>query len=122
MTTNFVYELRYEKGSRPSCYKKLVAASGEELSVEYSPKTPEEFSVFTSEQIYEHCENLLQYIKDTVPNLRVINLDESLPPDNWHIAGGWGEIHWAQEQIMHWWEATYYRDDPEGEDGGEPGV
>lgn len=106
------YEFIYTPGSRPKIMKSMEASSGEILSTEILYENSTERDTFTVEQVYAHLDNLLQYIKDTTPNLSLIQMDEENDGDGWHLNGGWAEITWANEQILQWWEYAYYGELP----------
>lgn len=110
------YELVYEAGSRPKCLKKFTASSGEVFSVAFGFDNGEEREALSTEEIYVHLENLLQYIKDKAQNLSIIQLNEENDGDGWHLNGGWAEIDWANEEILRWWEYAYYRPETNSEE------
>ena len=110
------YEFLYEPGNRPVLKKVLSTASGESLETTVVFENVPDREALSSEQIYSHLDNLLQYIKDTTPNLSVIHLDEQNDGDGWHLNGGWAELEWANEEILKWWEFVYYNEPPELEE------
>jgi len=103
------YEFVYNKGSRPEILKKFTAKSGEVFSMPFGFENEFERSSLTSEQIYTHLENILQYTKDTGQNLSLVYPNEPTSTDGWHLKGGSGEIQWANEESLRWWEYVYYR-------------
>lgn len=107
------YELIYEVGSRPEVHKKFTASSGETFSMPFGFESTVERDSLSSEEIYAHLENLLAYIKEKSQNLSVVQLDEQLDGDGWHLNGGWAEMVWANEEILKWWEYVYYRPEEE---------
>lgn len=121
------YELIYSPGSRPQVSKKFTASSGEVFSVAISFESEEDREALSSEQIYQHLENLLSYIKDKAQDLSVVHEDDEPSNDGWHIKGGWGEMTWANDESLKWWEYVYYREEydepvveepqPEGDSG-----
>lgn len=114
------YEFVYEPGTRPVVKKVLTAESGESLETTIVFENIHDREALSSEQMYAHLENLLQYIKDKAPDLSVIHLDEKNDGDGWHLNGGWAEIEWANEEILKWWEFVYYNEPPELEEEEDP--
>jgi hypothetical protein len=97
----------------------MTATSGETFSVNIFYENTEDKNTFTAEQVYEHLENLLLYIKDTTPELSLIQIDEENDGDGWHLNGGWAEITWANNEILRWWEFAYYNELPITQNEGE---
>jgi hypothetical protein len=111
------YQFSYVKGSRPECIKKFTASSGEIFSMPFGFENITERDLLTTEQLYLHLENLLQYIKDKSQGLSLIHIDEENDGDGWHLNGGWAEIDWANEEILKWWSFVYYKPEDLPEEG-----
>jgi hypothetical protein len=111
MTMEISYVSVYELGSRPRAIKRITDSSGKTIDTPVAFEFASEVTQFTVKDIYEHLDNLAQYIKDTSVNLRPIPQDEAIPEDGWHWLGGWGEIQWANDEAFKWWRYVYYRDD-----------
>lgn len=103
----------YDGQSRPRATKRITDDSGQSVDTPIAFEFASEVDNFTVEDVYEHLNNLVAYIKDTSQNLSPIGLDEDIPEDAWHLKGGWGEIHWANEEAFKWWNHIYYRDEEE---------
>lgn len=106
---NYLFEYTPGSAVRPEWIKTVTdSATGEVVRTELNFFNSAERSVLTTEQVYAHLGNLVQYIKDVSQNLAPIAMEDSLPADGWHIKGGWGEIEWAKEETLRWWESVYY--------------
>jgi hypothetical protein len=114
------FAFNYTAGSRPAIEKTLTASSGETLTAQITYENEHERNSLTSKNVYEHLENLLQYIKDKSTGLSLIHEDEENDGDGWHLNGGWAEINWANEEILKWWEFAYYNELPITQNDSEP--
>jgi hypothetical protein len=103
----------YKKGSRPQAVKRISDGSGDFVDTPVSFEFTAEVENFTVEAIYQHLNNLVEYIKNTSQKLTPIGLEDEIPSDGWHLAGGWGEMMWANEECLKWWSHVYYKDEPE---------
>ena len=101
----------YTIGARPVATKRITDASGESIDTPIAFEFASEISQFTEEDVYEHLNNLVLYIRDTSQNLTPVGLDSPVPEDGWHLDGGWGEIEWANNEAFKWWNYIYYKDD-----------
>lgn len=114
------YSFNYIEGTRPFITKTLTASNGETLSAKITYENKEDRETFTSENVYEHLENLLQYIKDKSLNLSLVYEDDENDGDGWQLNGGWAEMVWANDEILKWWEFVYYNELPITQDESEP--
>jgi len=114
------YSFNYTEGRRPFIEKTLTASSGETLSAKITYENKEDRETFTSENVYEHLENLLQYIKDKSSALSLVYENEENDGDGWHLNGGWAEMVWANEESLKWWEFAYYNELPITQNDSEP--
>jgi hypothetical protein len=102
------YEANYEIGNKPYICKVFTASNGEELHTALNFSNEEERKTFSSELVYEHLKNLLQYIRDESQNISMIALDEPVGTNAYSIKG-WENIDWAQKEVYYWWNDIYYR-------------
>lgn len=98
------------EGGRPRILKRLTASSGEQLTVEVLVNQEEERSHLTDDQIYEHLNALIDYIKDATTSVEVIPIDEAVGNSPWGLKG-WEEVEWAKNEALAWWEYVYFRDE-----------
>jgi len=111
---NTIYVAEYSPPSRPKMVKRLVASSGETLEVEVPYTNKQEVDQITTEIIFTHTRNLVQYIKDLSPSIFITEKDdEDIEP--WPIKN-WQKIELAKNEASYWWEIGYYRDEPEEEE------
>lgn len=116
MTYSFVYD----GSSRPKWEQNLVAQSGETLVIPLVFENDQQRLELTVEQVYQHIDNLIQYIKDKSSQISSIKMDEETPADGWHFKGGWGEVEWAKDEAFKWWDWAYHNDDFEASSNEEP--
>jgi hypothetical protein len=102
------YQANYEVGNKPYICKVFTASNGEELHTALHFGNEEERKGFSPELIYEHLNNLLQYIRDESLNTSMIALDEPISNNPFSIKN-WEKIDWAQREIYFWWNDVYYR-------------
>lgn len=108
------YVCNYTKGSLPTIDKSFTASSGESFSVSVAFEAENERKEIPPEKIYEHLNNLIQYIKDETETISVTQADDNnIQP--WPIIG-WERIEQAKHIILQWWEYVYFLDDPEEEE------
>jgi len=96
---------------RPRWVKTITDSDGVEQRVILNFSNTAELESLTDEEVYVHLENLVSYIKDASRGLSPIALNEDSPLDGWHLKGGWGEIEWAKDEVLRWWESVYYKDE-----------
>lgn len=115
--TSYVFE--YDGLQRPKVIKRVELSDNAAVDTVLNFYNEEEKLLLTTEQVYSHLDNLVQYIKDRSVLLSPVALTDPLPSDGWHFGGGgWAEVEWAKEEILKWWEFVYYKDEPEGEEQG----
>jgi hypothetical protein len=100
---------------RPKWLKIITEADGVEHRIILNFSNEAERETLTIEQVYSHLDNLVQYMKDVSQGIFPLGLEES-PADGWHFKGGWGEVEWAKEESLKWWESVYFKDEPEIEE------
>lgn len=101
----------YTSGTKPRATKRITMESGEVIDTPISFEFAEEVDNFSDESVYDHLNNLVQYIRDIAANVAPVGLTELPPEDGWHLKGGWAEIEWAKEETLKWWTYVYYRDE-----------
>ena len=104
------YIFAYDGSSRPAWQKILTASSGETFTVNLVFENLEDRDTLSAEQVYQHIDNLVSYIKDVTTGVSPIYLEDSEPGDGWHLKGGWGEVEWAKDEVLKWWSWAYYND------------
>jgi hypothetical protein len=110
------YQFEYEGPlARPKWVRVITDLEGSEQKVVLNFNNEEERESLTNEQVYIHLDNLVQYIKDISQGISPIRLDESLT-DGWHFNGRWGEVEWAKDEALRWWESVYYKNEPDEEE------
>jgi hypothetical protein len=107
------YISKVEDGSKPRLVKKFTASSGETFTAEIGLGVKDEIDIISTEIIYSHLRNLIQYIKSCVESISVTEKDDN-SPEAWPIKG-WSDVEKAKLEILDWWEIAYYRDEPEEE-------
>lgn len=98
---------------RPKWIKVITDANAVEQRTVLNFENKEELATLTIAQVYEHLDNLVQYIKDVSQELSPIGIEEQIPKDKWHFKGNWGEIEWARDEAFKWWNLVYYRNEEE---------
>lgn len=101
--------------TRPRWVKVIQGADGQEYRVLLYFNNVEERQNLTVAQIYQHLDNLVRYIKDIAQQISAIRQDDPLPSDGWHFNGNWGEVEWAKEECLQWWDTVYYLDEQDSE-------
>ena len=110
------YVFEYEGPlARPKWVRVITDSAGVDQKVALNFNNEEERESLTSEEVYTHLDNLVQYIKDVSQGISPIGLDER-PTDGWHFNGRWGEVEWAKEEALRWWESVYYKNEPDEEE------
>lgn len=102
-----------EEPVRPKWLKVITDIDNVEQRTVLNFENKEELESLTMEQIYEHLDNLVQYIKDVSQELSPIGIEDSIPKDKWHFNGNWGEIEWAKDEALKWWSMVYYKNETE---------
>jgi hypothetical protein len=102
------FKANYEVGNRPYICKAFTSSDGEEVHTALHFANKEERKDFSSELIYEHLANVIQYIQDTAKTLSMIALDEPVGSNPWAIKG-WEKLEWANAEAQLWWGDIYYR-------------
>lgn len=118
MTYNFIYD-----GTNPPRWEKtLTATSGENLSVSLVFENAEDRAMLSAEQVYEHMENMLQFVKDGTQNVSLIKLEDPVPNTYYPVHGNYDRIDETMREIQKWWNWAYYNDafDTEDELNEEP--
>jgi hypothetical protein len=111
------YQFEYDGPSaRPRWVKVITDSDGAEQRVVLNFKNEEERESLTDENVYFHLDNLIQYIKDVSQGISAIGLEDMPAADGWHFNGGWGEIEWAKQEVLVWWESVYYKNEPNEEE------
>lgn len=105
------YTFTYDGLSAPRWEKSFTAESGETFSVALVFENREDRLELNAEQVYEHMENMLQYVKDRTVNLSLIQLGEEPPQEFWPVHGNYDEIETIMQEIQKWWDWAYYNDD-----------
>jgi len=98
---------------RPRWVKTITDSDGVEQRVILNFENTEERELLTNQEVYVHLNNLVAYIKDVSQGVSPIALDEDTPSDGWHFNGSWGEIEWAKDEVLRWWESVYFKDEEE---------
>lgn len=96
--------------ARPQWLRIIIDANNEKQKIILNFDNEEERKLLSNAEVYLHLENIIQYIKDVSQGISAIGLDESLT-DGWHFNGGWGEVEWAKNESLKWWEYVYYKDE-----------
>lgn len=118
MTYTFVYD----GDSLPRWEKTLTASSGESLTVNLVFENKEDRLLLTAEQVYQHMENMLQFVKDRTQDISLVRLDQPAPPKYYPVNGDYDQVESTMREIQKWWNWAYYNDafDTEDELNEEP--
>lgn len=109
------YSFEYNgPSSRPRWVRTITDADGVVHKIVLNFGNEEERGSLSTAQIYHHLDNLIEYIKDISQEISPIQLDEKTT-DGWHFNGRWGEVEWAKEETLRWWESVYYKDEQDEE-------
>jgi hypothetical protein len=104
------YILENSDGHRPKILKRFTASSGEQFTAEVLVLQESERSQLTADQVYEHLDALVGYIKKTSEIIEPIAIDEPVANHPWPLKG-WEEIEWAKNEAIQWWDYIYFRDE-----------
>ena len=100
---------------RPKWVRTITDQSGVEHRIVLNFANSEERAGLTVAQVYEHLDNLVQYMKDVSQGISAVRQDDPTPTDGWHFNGNWSEVEWAKEETLQWWESVYYLDEEDTE-------
>lgn len=107
----YLFEYTSLSGQRPQWVKTISnPEGGDPIRTVLNFHNTQERGALSTEQVYQHIDNLIQYIKDVSQGISSVSVEGPIPPDGWHIAGGWGEVEWAKDEIFNWWESVYYQE------------
>mgnify|MGYP000105872505 CR=1 FL=1 len=101
--------------TRPQWVRVITDQSGVEHRITLTFANETERAALTVAQVYEHLANLVRYMKDVTMGISPIAQDESIPADGWHFNGNWGEVEWAKNEALEWWDSVYYLDEEDTE-------
>lgn len=105
------YTFSYDGTSRPKWIKTFTASSGESFSVDLTFDNESDRLQLTKEEAFGYMEMLLQYAKDTVSSLNLIQIEENQPPTNpYPVRGNFKEYEWAMDTLSRWWFWGYFND------------
>jgi hypothetical protein len=104
--------------ARPQWVRVIKDINNEEQKIILNFDNEEERKLLSTAEVYLYLENLVQYMKDVSRGISPIGLGDSLT-DGWHFNGGWGEVEWAKNECLKWWEFVYYRDETEDSEAPE---
>jgi|694.fasta_scaffold00209_42 hypothetical protein len=107
------YLAQYNGEDRPYICKKFTASSSEEVHTAININNTQERDELSAELIYNHMDNVVQYITDVSKNIELIQLNENPGFEPWPMRG-WAEIEWAKEECILWWSYIYFKDNPAG--------
>jgi hypothetical protein len=96
--------------TRPRWVRVIIDANNENQKIILNFNNDEERASLSDAEVYLHLENLVQYMKDVSQGISPIGLDDR-PTDGWHFNGGWGEVEWAKNECLKWWESVYYKNE-----------
>jgi len=108
------YMCQKTEGCRPRILKRFTASSGEQFTAEVLVLQEDEREHLTTEQVYEHIDNLVLYIQEVSQRVEPVRADEQIGDNPWPLRG-WEEVEWAKDQALRWWEYIYFRDEHEHE-------
>lgn len=105
------YESVYDGESKPKLCKVVSGASeSEKIYTALSVSNFDETSHLSEELIWQHLDNLIEYIKVLAQDLKMVELG-MYPNDGWPIIN-WVKLSTVQEEIMSWWIYVTQRDEP----------
>lgn len=105
------YEAVYDGETKPKLCKVVSDSSSEEkVYTGLSVSNFDETSYLTEELIWEHLNNLIEYIKLLSLELKMVDMGK-YPDDGWPIIN-WVPLSRVQEEIMSWWIYVTQRDEP----------
>lgn len=111
------YLFTYDGTNSPKWEKIFTAENGENFSVSLVFENKEDRLNLTAAQVYEHMENMLQYVKDKTSLLTLVQIDEDPLETYWPFHGNYDQVEEILQEIQKWWNWAYYNDDF---DTGEP--
>ena len=102
------YTFTYDGANPPKWEKSFTASSGETFTVPLVFENEDERLMLTAAQIYEHMENMLQFVKDRTQEISLVQLNEPVPNTFWPLHGNYDQIEKTLTEIQKWWQWTYY--------------
>jgi len=104
------YTFTYDGTNQPRWEKILTASNGENLSVSLVFENEEDRLLLNAEQVYEHMENMLQFVKDRTQEISLIKLEDPAPRTYYPVHGDYDKIEGIMREIQKWWNWAYYND------------
>jgi len=95
---------------RPQWVRVVAIPGAEDQRIVLNFDNWQEREGLTTDEVYVHLENLVQYMKDISQTISPIGLGD-VPTDGWHFSGKWSEVEWAKDESYKWWESVYYKDE-----------
>jgi hypothetical protein len=96
---------------RPKWLRVITEADGVEHKIVLNFSNESERDTLTTEQVYSHLNNLVQYMKDVSQGASILGPEDKIPSDGWHFNGSWGEVEWAKDESFKWWDSVYYKNE-----------
>jgi len=104
------YTFNYDGSNPPKWEKSFTASSGEIFTVPLVFENEAERLNLTAVQVYEHMENMLQYVKDRTQQTSLVQLSDPVPETFWPLHGNFDEVEEVLREIQKWWGWAYYND------------
>lgn len=109
------YEAEFDGSNRPSIVKIIEVSPEEIYKTKITFDNQEEKESLSSELLFDHINNIIEYCKVCLNNIRTIQREESLAGHSWHIVG-WDLVNWCYEESDKWWKYAYFKDEEDEEE------
>lgn len=107
------YSAGLAEDGTPLLYKRFIDDSTNEvlMSAAITPANTEELKSVEDEVIYQHIDNLIEYMK-TLSQALKITPSGSNPRDGWAVIG-WSQLSTVNSLTSEWWNYVEFRDESE---------
>jgi len=107
---NVTYELVFNAGEKPTLCKNISTDDGSQSILTCLTSTNvNELAEFTDDQIWQHMDNLVDYMRQSAQNMTLIPAG-SFPRDGLPVVG-WSELSQLSEEVYSWWRYALSRDE-----------
>lgn len=104
------YVADYSANSAPMLCKQLTQDGQVLMRVSLTPNNLEELVNVSDETIYQHINNLIDYMKTLSQGLSITPSGNN-PRDGWAVIG-WSELSRINSLTSEWWNYVEFRDSP----------
>lgn len=104
------YVAGHDENSTPLLYKQLVQDGQILMRVSIMPSNVEELINVSDEVIYDHINNLIEYMRLQTQSLQITPSGNN-PRDGWPVIG-WTDLYKTNMLATEWWNYVEFRGAP----------